>query len=163
MSTRRPCRNAIVAILGTPDRTEGSLDDPREQEENGVRFNEKWIYRNLQSDVAGATMRIVYWRRYDFRGTFVRNSDDEPWRPDAKLVEAAVNRDSRLPELDPSRHPPVRPRSRYRPASEFLGKADLGGGFQEAETIAALDNSPSKGQTDTTKASLPEEAAQRSK
>ena len=26
-----PARNAIVAILGTPDRTVGSLDDPRER------------------------------------------------------------------------------------------------------------------------------------
>lgn len=161
MSARRPSRNAVVAILGTPDGTEGSLNDPREQEENGVRFNEKWTYRNLQSDPAGTAMRIICWRRYDFRGTFVRNSEDESWRPDGKLVEAAVNRDSRLPELDPSRNPPVIPRSRYRPVSEFLGKPDLGGGFQEA--VAVLDNSQSESETDTTKVALPEEAARRSK
>src|SRR5208282_978095 len=76
----RPARNAIVAILGTPDRTEGSLDDPREREEDGVRFNEKWIYTHLHRDPAGAAMRTVYWMRYDFRGTAVRNSDTEAWR-----------------------------------------------------------------------------------
>ena len=77
MNDHRPVRNAIVAILGTPDRTEGSLDDPREREEDGVRFNEKWIYTHLHRDPAGAAMRAVYWMRYDFRGTAVRNSDTE--------------------------------------------------------------------------------------
>jgi hypothetical protein len=126
-----PARNAIVAILGTPDRTEGSLDDPREREEDGVRFNEKWIYTHLRSDPAGATMRTVYWMRYDFRGTAVRNSEAEPWRADTVLVETAAKRDPRLPPLDPSRNPPLTPSTEYRPASEFVGKADLGGGIQE--------------------------------
>jgi hypothetical protein len=90
-----PARNAVVAILGTPDRTEGSLDDPREREENGVLFNEKWIYTNLRSDPAGAAMRTVYWMRYDFRGTAVRDSDAEPWQPDRALVETAAKRDLR--------------------------------------------------------------------
>jgi hypothetical protein len=125
----RPARNAIVAILGTPDRTEGSLDDPREREEDGVHFNEKWIYTHLRRDPAGATMRTVYWLRYDFRGTAVRNSDAEPWRPDAALVEAAAKRDGRLPPLDPSRNPPLEPRTEYRPVSD-LKEAGLGGGVQ---------------------------------
>src|SRR3984957_17769050 len=85
-----PARNAIVAILGTPDRTEGSLDDPREREEDGILFNEKWIYTDLHRDPAGAAMRMVYWMRYDFRGTAVRNTDAEPWLPDTTLVEAAA-------------------------------------------------------------------------
>jgi hypothetical protein len=126
-----PARNAIVAILGTPDRTVGSLDDPREREENGVVFNEKWIYTNLRSDPAGAAMRIVYWMRYDFRGTVVRDSDAQPWQPDRALVETAAKRDPRLPPLDPSRNPPLTPSTEYRPASDFVGKADLGGGIQE--------------------------------
>ena len=161
MSARRPARNTVVAILGTPDRTEGSLDDPREQEENGVRFNEKWTYRNLRDDPAGATMRVVYWRRYDFRGTFVRNSEDEPWRPDTALGDAALNRESRLPVLDPSSNPPLTLGSRYRPASEFSGKADLGGGFQEAKIVAAPGSSPLEPDTSATDASLPKEAAER--
>src|SRR6266404_6270133 len=56
MSNHRPARNAIVAILGTPDRTEGSLDDPREREEDGLLFNEKWIYTDLHRDPGGAAM-----------------------------------------------------------------------------------------------------------
>ncbi len=126
----RPARNAIVAILGTPDRTEGSLDDPREREEDGVRFNEKWIYSHLRRDPAGAAMRTVYWMRYDFRGTAVRNSDAEPWRPDTALVEAAAKRDRRLPPLDLSRNPRLEPSTPYRPVSD-LREAGLGGGVQK--------------------------------
>jgi hypothetical protein len=131
MSEHRPARNAIVAILGTPDRTEGSLDDPREREENGVRFNEKWIYTRLRRDPAGAVMRAVYWMRYDFRGTVVRNGDAEPWRADTALVEAAAKRDSRLPPLDPAQNPPLEPSANYRPASDFTGASPLGGELQE--------------------------------
>ncbi|MGH7913339.1 MAG: hypothetical protein ACREPW_01640 [Candidatus Binataceae bacterium] len=127
----RPARNAIVAILGTPARTEGSLNDPCEREEDGVRFNEKWIYSRLHRDPAGAAMRTIYWMRYDFRGTVVRNTDAEPWRPDTALVEAATKRDDRLPPLDPSLNPPLTPSVEYRPASQFKGKSDLGGGVQE--------------------------------
>lgn len=127
----RPARNAIVAILGTPDRTEGSLDDPREREEDGVRFNEKWIYTHLRRDPAGAAMRTVYWMRYDFCATAVRNSDAEPWRFDTALVEAAAKGDGRLPPLDPSRNPSLEPRAAYRPVSEFTDKSGLGGGTQE--------------------------------
>ena len=97
MNDHRPARNAIVAILGTPDRTEGSLDDPREREEDGVLFNEKWIYTHLHRDPAGAAMRTIYWMRYDFRGTAVRNSDAEPWRADTALVEVAAKRDGPSP------------------------------------------------------------------
>lgn len=129
-----PSRNAIVAILGTPDRAEGSLDDPREREENGVRFNERWLYTHLHDDPAGAAMRVVYWTRYDFRGTFVRNSEDTPWRPDQALIEAAARRDPRLPPLDRSHHQPIGPSAEYRPVSDFEGPADLGGGIQERKS-----------------------------
>ena len=130
MSDHRPARNAIVAILGTPDRTEGSLDDPREREEDGVLFNEKWIYMDLHRDPAGAAMRTVYWMRYDFRGTAVRNRDAEPWRPDTSLVDVAAKREARLPPLDPSRNPPLAPSTEYRPVSEFTGESPLGGEIQ---------------------------------
>ena len=134
-----PSRNAIVAILGTPDRTEGSLDEPRTREENGVRFNERWLYTHLRDDPSGAPMRVVYWCRYDFRGTFVRNSEDTAWRPDQALIEAAQQHDSRLPALDQSANPPVRLPAPHRPASDFAGKADLGGMIQEgSKTIAYL-------------------------
>ena len=131
MSDHRPARNAIVAILGTPDRTEGSLDDPREREEDGVGFNEKWLYTRLRRDPAGAAMRAVYWMRYDFRGTVVRDNDAEPWRADTALAAAAAKRDSRLPPLDPAHNPPLAPRANYRPASDFTGASPLGGEIQE--------------------------------
>ncbi len=129
--TEAPARNAIVAILGTPDRTDGSLDEPRAREENGVRFNERWLYAHLHDDPAGAAMRVVYWMRYDFRSTFVRDREDEPWRPDRTLLDAAQKRGSRLPPLDASRNPPITRSAEYRPASDFAGPADLGGGFQK--------------------------------
>ena len=121
----------VVARLGTPDRTNGSLNDPREVEENGFRFNEKWTYLHLSDDPAGVPMRIIYWLRYDFLGTVVRSSENEPWRVDSKLAEAlAAKENSRLPPLDPSKNLPVTSTAEYRPVSEFEGKPDLGGHMQ---------------------------------
>ncbi len=126
----RPARNAIVAILGTPDRSEGSLDDPREREENGIHFNEKWIYTHLTRDPAGVPMRVVYWIRYDFQGTVVRSREGEPWCADTALVDAAARHSSRLPPLDASRNPPVTPLAEYHPASDPEGEPTLGGLIQ---------------------------------
>ena len=82
-------RNAVVAFLGTPDRTEGTLNDPVEREEHEIKFNEKWIYENLTSDPARVPMRIVYWHRYDFMGTMVRANAAEEWRHDTTLAVVA--------------------------------------------------------------------------
>ena len=118
----------VVARLGTPDRTNGSLNDPRESEENGFRFNEKWTYLHLSDDPADVPMRIIYWQRYDFLGTVVRSSENESWRVDTKLAEAlAAEESSRLPSLDASHNPPITPTAEYHPVSEFKGKPDLGG------------------------------------
>ena len=57
-------RNLIVQCWGMPDVTIGSVNEPREGEENGVSFNEKWIYRNVGGDPRTPRQRIVYWRRY---------------------------------------------------------------------------------------------------
>ena len=51
---------------GDPDEWMGSVNDPRTQEEHGIRFNEKWIYH-----LSGGRRRIIYWHRYDFRGAVV--------------------------------------------------------------------------------------------
>lgn len=51
--------------FGLPDEVVGSVNDPRTREENGVRWNEKWIYR-----LGHGAERIVYWHRYDCRGVF---------------------------------------------------------------------------------------------
>ncbi len=120
-------RNMIVAFMGTPKRTEGSLNSPVELEEDGLRFNEKWVYEDLEDDPSGAAMRAVYWHRYDFVGTRVRNSLSEPWRDDTRLAEALAHAQSREAPHDPERHKPTTPSAPYRPVSKFKGKPDLGG------------------------------------
>ena len=127
-------RNAVVALLGTPGRTEGSLNEPREREENGYCFNEKWTYENLVGDPAGVPERVIYWKRYDFVATTVRASAEEPWRPDEKLAAALAEQPSRLAPIDPAHNPPVTPKVPYLPVSKFPGKPDLGGYFVESES-----------------------------
>lgn len=132
--TNQMSRNAVVALLGTPSRTDGSLNEPREREEDGYRFNEKWIYEHLASDPAGVSERIIYWKRYDFVATMVRASAGEPWRPDDKLAAALAEQPSRLAEIDPAHNAPITPKVRYLPVSEFSGAPDLGGYFVPSET-----------------------------
>ena len=55
--------------FGLPDEVVGSVNDPRTHEENGVRWNEKWIYRLEHGE-----RRIVYWHRYDCRGVFLASA-----------------------------------------------------------------------------------------
>ena len=45
--------------------TQGSVNEPREREEHGMAFNEKWTYRAPRRDPAGAVERIIYWHLYD--------------------------------------------------------------------------------------------------
>lgn len=52
--------------FGLADEVVGSVNDPRTHEENGVRWNEKWIYRLEDGET-----RVVYWHRYDCRGVFL--------------------------------------------------------------------------------------------
>ena len=61
-------RNQVVRLWGTPDRTEGSLNDPRQRHEDGVIFNEKWVYAWPKGEPSRPRERIVYWQRYDFVG-----------------------------------------------------------------------------------------------
>lgn len=119
-------RNVVVELLGTPDRTEGSLNSPIEREESGTHFNEKWVYEHLRNDPAGVAMRSVYWHRYDFRGTTVRENRDVEWRADKELERAIAQRSSRmLPVAD--QHQAVEPNQRYRAVSEPDDTSDLGG------------------------------------
>ena len=55
----RVIRNTVVAILGTPDHTAGSLNSPVELEEFGHTYNEKWTYEHLASDPAGLAGRMA--------------------------------------------------------------------------------------------------------
>ena len=58
------------SLWGEPDASEGSVNDPRTREENGVRYNEKWIYLLPEGE-----RRIVYWHRYNCRGVRVEDTD----------------------------------------------------------------------------------------
>jgi hypothetical protein len=80
-------RNAVVKFFGTPDRTEGSVNEPRERTEHGMRFNEKWTYKRPRNDPAGAAERVIYWRRYDYVGSLARQSPDGDWIADTRLPE----------------------------------------------------------------------------
>ena len=81
-------RNSIVKCFGTPDSTEGSVNEPREREEHGFHFNEKWTYRRPRRDPAGAVERTIYWRRYDFVGSMIRTSPNGAWQKDEGLQGA---------------------------------------------------------------------------
>jgi len=56
----------VVQCWGTPHATVGSVNEPREMEEYGHRFNEKWIYRLSLTTPDQPKERILYWHRYDF-------------------------------------------------------------------------------------------------
>lgn len=79
-------RNVVVKYFGTPTVTEGSVNEPREREEYGMRFNEKWIYRHPLRDPADAVERIIYWDRYDYVGSMIRKTKDDPLEQDERLV-----------------------------------------------------------------------------
>ena len=58
-------RREVWKLLGAPTDQVGSVNDPRTQIEYGVRWNEKWIYRD-----GLAVVRVVLWNRYDLLGVF---------------------------------------------------------------------------------------------
>lgn len=122
----RVTRNTVVALLGTPDRTVGSLNSPVELEELGHTYNEKWTYEHLVSDPAGVPQRAIYWHRYDFVATMVRGSASEEWCLDTSLAEAVTAKDDRLSPLD-NRHAAITSSGLYQPASEVKDSTDLGG------------------------------------
>ena len=119
-------RNAVVALLGTPDRTEGSLNSPVELAEHGIGYNEKWTYSHLVIDPAGVPMRTIYWHRYDFVATLVRGNANEQWRPDSTLAAKLIDAADRLAPLD-DHHASITPSGLYHPASDVQDAQDLGG------------------------------------
>jgi hypothetical protein len=64
-------RNEVVQCFGTPAVTIGSVNEPREREEHGYRFNEKWIYRLPRPTADAPVERHVYWLRYDFVAAYL--------------------------------------------------------------------------------------------
>ncbi|HEX3408997.1 MAG TPA: hypothetical protein VHS07_01885 [Candidatus Binataceae bacterium] len=137
MSTR-VTRNTVVAMLGTPDRTVGSLNSPVELEELGVTYNEKWIYEHLVSDPAGVPLRAIYWHRYDFVSTVIRGAANEEWRPDTKLIEAVAAENDRLAPIEDC-HEALTPSGLYAPASEVKDATDLGGYIMGQKPSPAID------------------------
>jgi hypothetical protein len=119
-------RNAIVTLLGTPDKTEGSLNSPVELQEHGVGYNEKWIYTHLRDDPSGLPMRVIYWHRYDFMGTLVRSGPDAEWTVDHALIEASMRVNDRL-ALVHDTHAALPGNREYHPASHTRDDRDLGG------------------------------------
>ena len=55
---------------GMPDACQGSVNDPRSSEENGVRHNEKWIYQ-----LPDGGRRLIYWQRYDCLAVLLEAAD----------------------------------------------------------------------------------------
>ena len=84
-------RNAVVQRFGTPHETIGSVNEPREMEEHGHRFNEKWIYRLEQPRPEEPAQRWVYWLRYDFVASYLIGGSGELRREDLGAVLGGVD------------------------------------------------------------------------
>jgi hypothetical protein len=82
---KRAQRGEVARLLGTPTDQVGSVNDPRTTEELGVRWNEKWVYRDPER--AGFD-RVVLWQRYDLLGVW-RISPDGVATPEALPEKAA--------------------------------------------------------------------------
>lgn len=71
MTTPTIARNIVVQCWGTPHATVGSVNEPREMEEHGHLFNEKWTYRLSQAAPDEPKERLIYWHRYDFIAAYL--------------------------------------------------------------------------------------------
>jgi hypothetical protein len=77
-----PDRGRVWDLLGAPTDQEGSVNDPRTRAEQGLRWNERWIYRG---EDGRSIERVVLWHRYDLVGVFRVHPDGslEPEKLDA--------------------------------------------------------------------------------
>jgi len=78
-------RGEVARRLGLPTDQLGSVNDPRTTEEHGVKWNEKWVYRDPERD---GFDRIVLWNRYDLLGMW-RIARDGSATPEALPDKAA--------------------------------------------------------------------------
>ncbi|MBI3783887.1 MAG: hypothetical protein HY270_10845 [Deltaproteobacteria bacterium] len=78
-------RNHVVKYFGQPDVTEGTVNEPREREELGLKFNEKWVYKHPVRDPSDAAERAIFWRRYDFVGSAIKRDKHDDWQRDDSL------------------------------------------------------------------------------
>ena len=81
-------RNLVVRRWGTPQRTVGSVNEPREWSEQGHLVNEKWIYLAPRGEPDAPRERIIYWLRYDFVASFVVDAQGELRREDPTALFA---------------------------------------------------------------------------
>jgi len=65
-------RGALARHFGDPNDQQGSVNDPRSHCEQGVEWNEKWLYRNPEHE---GWDRMVLWSRYDLLGVWRVGSD----------------------------------------------------------------------------------------
>jgi hypothetical protein len=65
-------RHAVAKRFGPPTEQVGSVNDPRSHEEYGVKWNEKWVYRDPEGD---GNDLLVLWNRYDLLGVFTLKPD----------------------------------------------------------------------------------------
>ncbi len=98
-------RNLVVQRWGTPDVTIGSVNEAREMEEHGHRFNEKWIYRSSRTE-AGPRERVIYWIRYDFVASYLIDATGGARREDPGALLAGL--DDRLYHSQVERRPSLR-------------------------------------------------------
>jgi hypothetical protein len=68
-------RNQVVRRWGTPQATMGSVNEPREREEHGHRYNEKWVYRLTATAPDEPIERVIYWLRYDLVAAYLVRRD----------------------------------------------------------------------------------------
>lgn len=71
-SVQRHDRGEVAKRLGSPTDQLGSVNDPRTTEELGVKWNEKWIYRDPERK---GFDRVVLWHRYDLLGVWRIEAD----------------------------------------------------------------------------------------
>ena len=128
-------RNVVVARLGTPDKTVGSVNNPVIREEDGIRFNERWLYEHLVDDPSGMAQRVFYWLRYDLVATKVRANKSDIWRDDTTLIDELSGKTPRLAPHDPTANPSIEPSNQYRAVSDFKGEIGLGGYLQSEEEL----------------------------
>ena len=71
-------RREVWRLLGAPTDQVGSVNEPRLREEQGVKWNEMWVYCAPRST---EVERVVLWNRYDFVGAF-RVKPDGSFEPE---------------------------------------------------------------------------------
>jgi len=90
-------RNVVVQRWGTPQVTIGSLNEPREREEHGVVFNEKWVYKLPRVEPTDPPERLVYWLRYDFVASLLVGADGRISREDPAALAGGLSSRGYLP------------------------------------------------------------------